>query len=104
MQTTEIVVINVTEGGSGFGHRVDNGDPVFVPKSVMRGARVELLGRYNAELITNQYKADVPWMAIRAVAAANEDPEDGDNTPGLPAFITAGALSKGKPHAAPRHC
>jgi hypothetical protein len=98
MQTTEIVVINTTEGGSGFGHRVDNGDPVFVPKSVMRGARIEPLARYNAEIITNQFKADVPWMAIRAVAVADDEPEDSDDTPGLPAFITAGALSKGKPN------
>jgi hypothetical protein len=97
MQTVEIVIINVTEGGSGFAHRVDNGDPVFVPKSVMRGARGELLGRYSAEIIVNQFKADVPWMAIRAVAAADDKTTDSD-TIGLPAFLTGGASLKGNTH------
>jgi hypothetical protein len=83
MQKATIVVVNITPGGSGFGHRTDNGDSVFIPVSVMKGAQVAELGTYQAKLIPNQYRADVPHMAVRL------DPADDEAiASGLPAFIS----------------
>lgn len=64
MKKVPIAIVNLTAKGSGFAHRADTGDQVFIPSSVMRAAGVTMLGSYNAKLVPNQYRQDVPYMAV----------------------------------------
>jgi hypothetical protein len=94
VQQASIVIMNLTEKGSAFGHLLENGETVFIPANVMKAARAEELGTYTANLIPNRYRDDVPWMAI-FVYRAEETRADGSFD--LPEFITnrSDAANKG---------
>ncbi len=85
-----IYVVNTTDKGAGFGYREDNGDTVFVPINVMKAAKIEQGLSYQATLVPNKFREDVPWMAVFA-ARHEETDEDGNVT--LPDFLM------GNPHA-----
>lgn len=79
----EIFVVNIIESGSGFGERSDNGDTVFIPSSVVNGARLQVGEQVSAVLVPNmnELKAKTPWRAVRV-------PREGIELPPLPERLT----------------
>ena len=79
----DIFVINIIESGSGFAERADNGEQVFIPASVVNGARLQIGEHVSAVLVPNmnELKAKTPWRAVRV-------PRDGVELPPLPERLT----------------
>jgi len=78
-----IFVVNIIESGSGFAERADNGEQVFIPASVVNGARLQIGEHVEAVLVPNmnEMRAKTPWRAVRV-------PRDGIELPPLPEKLT----------------
>ena len=79
----EIYVINIIASGAGFAQLAGNGDQVFIPASVVNGARLQVGERVDAVLVPNMNEARerTPWRAVRV-------PREGVELPPLPQNLT----------------
>lgn len=78
----DIYVVNIIESGSGFADRADNGEAVFIPASVVNGAKLQIGEQVSAVLVPNmsELRERTPWRAVRV-------PRDGVELPPLPAVL-----------------
>jgi hypothetical protein len=86
MQQAKIFILNTTEKGAGFGHDMDSGDSVFIPRNVMDAAGAKVLNSYDAQMIPNTFRQDVPWLVINITP--NEPKAVAVEAFALPDFIT----------------
>lgn len=79
----EIYILNIIQSGAGFAQVAHSGEQVFVPASVVNGARLQVGERVDAVLVPNmnELKAKTPWRAVRV-------PRDGVELPPLPQNLT----------------
>jgi hypothetical protein len=75
----EIYVLNIIATGSGFAQVAGSGDQVFIPSSVVNGARLQVGERVDAVLVPNmnELRDRTPWRAVRV-------PREGVELPPLP--------------------
>jgi hypothetical protein len=67
MQTADIYCLRVHEAGFAFGARTDNGEQVYIPPGVVRGAGVKEDEVVNVTMIVNTHPNNdqTPWCVIR---------------------------------------
>jgi hypothetical protein len=67
MQTADIYCLRVHEAGFAFGARTDNGEQVYIPPGVVRGAGVKEDEVVNCAMIVNTHpnSDQTPWCVIR---------------------------------------
>lgn len=67
MQTADIYCLRVHEAGFAFGARTDNGEQVYIPPGVVRGAGVKEDEVVNCSMIVNTHpnSDQTPWCVIR---------------------------------------
>jgi hypothetical protein len=67
MQTADIYCLRVHEAGFAFGARTDNGEQVYIPPGVVRGAGVKEDEVVNVTMIVNTHPNSdhTPWCVIR---------------------------------------
>ena len=66
METQKIYIVNVLETGPAFAV-TDQGEGVFIPRSVAGAAGADLGMELHARLVPNrQMREDTPWMAVFA--------------------------------------
>lgn len=78
MQTADIYCLRVHEAGFAFGARTDNGEQVYIPPGVVRGAGVKEDEVVNCSMIVNTHpnSDQTPWCVIRVNRnAAPADPQ-----------------------------
>lgn len=80
----EIYVLNIIQSGSGFAQVAHSGEQVFIPASVVNGARLQVGERVDAVLVPNmnELKAKTPWRAVRVPRAGVELPPLPENLTG----------------------
>lgn len=83
VETHDIYIINIIETGAGFGTHADTGETVFIPPSVVNGAKLQIGERVPAILVPNmnEMREKTPWRAVRV-------PRDGVDLPPLPNKLT----------------
>ena len=86
----EIYVVNIIQTGSGFG-QMENGEQVYIPASVVNGARLQVGERVDAVLVPNmsELRDRTPWRAVRV-------PREGVELPPLPKILTGHDPVSGK--------
>jgi hypothetical protein len=79
----EIYVTNIIMSGAGFAQMARSGEQVFIPASVVNGARLQVGERVDAILVPNMNDARdrTPWRAVRV-------PREGVELPPLPEQLT----------------
>lgn len=79
----EIYVTNIIQTGSGFAQIAATGEQVYIPGSVINGARLQVGERVEAVLVPNmaELRDRTPWRAVRV-------PRDGVELPPLPKVLT----------------
>jgi hypothetical protein len=79
----EIYILNIIASGSGFAQLAESGEQVFIPASVVNGARLQVGERVDAVLVPNmnEMREKTPWRAVRV-------PRDGVDLPPLPRVLT----------------
>jgi len=87
----EIYIINIIPSGSGFAQLADSGEQVYIPASVVNGARLQVGERVDAVLVPNmnELRDRTPWRAVRV-------PRDGVELPPLPKNLTGHDPISGK--------
>lgn len=66
MEITDIFITHLLDSGSGFAARIDTGEQVFVPASVVRASRANDGDIGNAKLVPNTHpnSSGTPWVAV----------------------------------------
>jgi hypothetical protein len=79
----EIYIVNIIATGSGFAQIADSGEQVYIPASVVNGARLQIGERVDAVLVPNmsEMRDRTPWRAVRV-------PREGIELPPLPEKLT----------------
>ena len=79
----DIHVVNIIETGSGFGVHAETGESVFIPASVVNGARLQVGEQVGAVIVPNmsEMRDKTPWRAVRV-------PREGVELAPLPAVLT----------------
>jgi hypothetical protein len=87
----EIYVLNIIASGSGFAQLASSGEQVYIPSSVVNGARLQVGERVDAVLVPNmnEMRDRTPWRAVRV-------PRDGIELPPLPKILTGHDPISGK--------
>ena len=80
----DMFVLNIIQSGAGFGQVARTGEQVFIPASVVNGARLQVGERVEAVLVPNmnELKAKTPWRAVRVPRAGVELPPLPENLTG----------------------
>ena len=84
--TVEIFCRNVILSGAAFAIRVDTGEQIFVPSSVVRASGIDDGDTAFAILAPNKHEGDVwakatPWFCIRIIPANNRPAEPAEPKP-----------------------
>jgi hypothetical protein len=63
----DIHIISIIETGTGFGVHAETGENVFIPASVVNGARLQIGEQVGAVLVPNmaEMRDKTPWRAVR---------------------------------------
>jgi hypothetical protein len=79
----EIYILNIIASGSGFAQLASSGEQVYIPSSVVNGARLQVGERVDAVLVPNmnEMRDRTPWRAVRV-------PRDGIELSPLPKNLT----------------
>jgi hypothetical protein len=86
MQNADIYICNLLDSGCGFAARIDNGEQVFIPASVIKASSATEGTIATAKLLPNTHpnNAATPWVAVHVgnTATAHKTPtaaeEDAD--------------------------
>jgi hypothetical protein len=79
----DIHIISIIETGTGFGVHAETGENVFIPASVVNGARLQVGEQVGAVLVPNmaEMRDKTPWRAVRV-------PREGVELAPLPDVLT----------------
>ena len=76
METTDIFITHLLDSGSGFAARIDTGEQVFVPASVVRASKAKDGDIGSAKLIPNTHpnSSGTPWVAVFVAVQPQDEP------------------------------
>ena len=83
MDTTDIFFDRIITTNSGFGARMDTGDQVYIPASVVRASGVKEGDIRSANLIPNTHisKSGTPWVAVFVAVGEGEGEGEAEPAP-----------------------
>jgi hypothetical protein len=76
MEITDIFITYLLDSGCGFAARIDTGEQVFVPASVVRASKAKDGDTGNAKLIPNTHPngSSTPWVAVFVAVQPQDGP------------------------------
>ena len=76
MEITNIFITHLLDSGCGFAARIDTGEQVFVPASVVRASKANDGDIGSAKLIPNTHpnNAGTPWVAVFVAVQPQDEP------------------------------
>jgi hypothetical protein len=76
MEITNIFITHLLDSGCGFAARIDTGEQVFVPATVVRASKAKEGDIGNAKLIPNTHPngSNTPWVAVFVAVQPQDEP------------------------------
>ena len=83
MEITDIFISRLLDTNSGFAARIDTGEQVFVPATVVRASKAKEGDMGRAKLIPNTHpgSSNTPWVAVFVELHDDFTPEPARSTP-----------------------